>query len=273
MKGLRNIFGLLKRHYEKVILGLALVGLIWAVGHLNGTKSEQNKMIEDYDKGITKRKPKPIPQVDLAQLTEAMKRATKPLGLDLSPPHQLFNPVKWQQRPDGFRIKAETGKELGVNAVVIAKLSPLNLLITLDSQAGSGAQMSVTQEASTNRFLQQRLRAYVTTNNPSERVHSRGRAFTLRDYRVTPEGPEADIELADGKMVTVTPSKPFERVEGYKADLHYPPENQAFKERRVGDSFTVAGEDYIIVAISSNEVVVSARSNDRRTPIRSNATP
>lgn len=273
MKGLRNIFGLLKRNYEKVILALALLGLIGAVYYLNEKKSEQNTMIDEYNKGITKRKTKPLAQVDLQQLSNSMKHATKPLGLDFSPPHQLFNPVKWQQRSDGFRIKAETGKELGINAVVITKISPLNLLITLDSQAGSGAQMSVTQEASTNRLMQQRLRAYVTTNSPLERVHQRTRAFTMRDYRLTADGPEADIELADGTAATVTTSKPFTRVEGYKADLSYPPENLSFLARRVGDSFTVAGEGYNIVAINSSEVVVSANSNERRTTIRSNATP
>ena len=212
MKGLRNIFGLLKRHYEKVILALALLGLIGAVWNLNEMKSEDNSKIELYDKENAKRKPKPLPQVDVQQLTEMKGRATKPVGLDLSPPHQLFNPVKWQQRSDGFRIKAETGKELGINAMVITKISPLNLLITLDAAAGSGAQMSVTQEASTNRFMQQRLRAYVTTNSPSERIHARSRAFTLREYRLTPEGPEADIELADGTSATVTTDRKSTRL-------------------------------------------------------------
>jgi hypothetical protein len=90
----------------------------------------------------------------------------------------------------------------------------------------------------------------------------------LRDLRITPEGPEADVELADGTKATVTPSKPFTRVDGYKVDLSYPPEGQTFRDRRVGDSITIAGEKYNIVAINPNEVVVSASSNDRRTTIQ-----
>ena len=58
MKGLRNIFGLLKRHYEKVILALALLGLIGAVWYLNEMKSEENSKIELYDKENAKRKPR-----------------------------------------------------------------------------------------------------------------------------------------------------------------------------------------------------------------------
>jgi hypothetical protein len=272
VKTLRNIPGLVKRHYEKVILALALLVLIGAVVYLNQMKNAENEKIETYEKGTLKRKPKPVQVVDLSVLSSAMSHATNPPALNFSPPHNLFNPVKWQQDRDGRRIKAETGTELGINAMQITAIAPLRTLITLDSQAGSGLNMSITQEASTNRYFRQRLPAYLTTNTPSERIHrtSRG-AFTLKDLRLPPEGAEADIELADGTKLTVTASKPFSRIEGYKADLFYPPEKQSFKERRVGDAFTVAGEDYNIVAITPNEVVVSARSNDRRTIIRSNA--
>jgi len=270
MKFLRNIPGLLKRHYEKVLLALTLIGLIAAVVYLNDMKSAENDKIETYNRGITKHKGKPVQSVDLSVLTTNLKRATNPPVIKFEPPHNLFNPVKWQERPDHTRIKAETGKELGVNALQIVKISPLNLIISLDSQAGSGANMSVTQEASTNRFLWARIRSYVTTNSASERVH-RSRAFTLREFRLAAEGPEAEIEMIDGTKTTITPSKPFIRVDGYKVDLTYPPENQSFKEKRVGDLLTVAGEDYIIVAITPNEVVVSARSNDRRTIIGNNA--
>jgi hypothetical protein len=90
----------------------------------------------------------------------------------------------------------------------------------------------------------------------------------VRDIRGTPDKPEVAIELADGKKVTVTTEKPYSEVEGYKADLLYPPENRNFKDRRVGDKLALGGEDYIIVAITENEVVVSAVSNNRRATIR-----
>ncbi len=278
MKFLGNITGSFSRHWEKVLLALSLIALIGAVVVLNNKKSAENDKIEIYNRGITKRKPNAVPMVDLTQLSVGLTQAMNPPNLNFSPPHNLVNPVKWQRRPDGTTIKAETGKELGINAVQITKISPLNLIITLDAQAGSGAQMSFTREAATNAFWRQRFRGYVTTNSTSERLHrSSGGAlvvpnFSLRDFRITPEGPETDIELTDGTKVTVTPSKPFTRVEGYKADLSYPPEGQTFKDRRVGDPLTVANENYNIVAINPNEVVVSARSNDRRTTIQNKTT-
>ncbi|HEY0552529.1 MAG TPA: hypothetical protein VGF13_23215 [Verrucomicrobiae bacterium] len=272
MKFFGNIFGSFSRHWEKVLLALSLVALIGAVGWLIQEKSKENEKIENYNKAITRRKPNLVPTVDITQLAQAQTQAMNPPSLTFSPPHNLVNPVKWQQRADKTRIKAETGKELGINAMQITKISPLRLIISLETQAGSGANMGVMQEASTTNYYRQKLQAYVTTNSVSERVHRTTRAFSLRDLRITPEGPEADIELTDGTKATVTPSKPYARVDGYKADLSYPPEGQTFKDRRVGDPLTVANEKYKIVAINPNEVVVSADSNDRRTTIQNKAT-
>src|SRR5688572_17639247 len=147
MKFLAKFFGSIARHWEKVLLAFSLITLIGAVIWLNNEKSKENEKVELYDRVQTKRKPNPVPTVDLTQLSLALTQAMNPSTLTFSPPHNLVNPVKWQQRPDKTRIKAETGKELGIKAVEITKISPLNLIITLDSQAGSGAQMSFTREA------------------------------------------------------------------------------------------------------------------------------
>ncbi len=271
MKGLGNILVQVKRHWEKVLLALALIGLIGAVVYLNQMKSKENTKIDEYETGVFRPKPKPFPTVDVNMLTSAMRQATNVSGLNFSPPHHLLNPVKWQKHvTTGVRTKNETGRQLGIDAVQIAKIAPLATIITLDAPSGSGANMSVTMEANSTNYYRQRLRAFVSTNS-TDRLHRSSRAFTLRDFRTAADGSaEADIELTDGTRATVTAAKPFNRIEAYKTDLIYPPENLSLKDRRVGDSLTIAGEDYIIVAISANEVVVSARSNDRQTTIRNN---
>ena len=271
MKFLGSIPDLLKRHYEKVILAFALVGLVGAVFYLNQMKSADNEKIDKYNQNIGRRKTKPISSVDISALAEAMRHATNPPSIALAPPHNLLNPVKWQMKPDKTLLKVETGREIGAQALEILKIAPLQLIITLDQQSGSGVSMSVTQEGHTNRLWRGKMQSFLTTNTVSERRHRSG-VFTLRDFQVTPEGPVAEIEFTDGTKANVAPSKPFTRVDGYKADLKYPPEPRiALADQRVGDKLTLTGEDYIIVAINSNEVVVSARSNDRRTTIRNNA--
>jgi hypothetical protein len=269
MKFLRNFPGLIKRHYEKVLLALVLIGLTAAVVLLNQMKNDENAKIEKYNENIRRQKVKPIPSVDLSMLATALQHATNPPAHSFSPPHNLFNPVKWQRRSDGTLLKVETGKEVGSEALQIVKISPLNLIVSLDTQSGSGVNMSVTQEAHTNRNWRIKMQSFLTTNSASERMH-RSRVFVLKDLKVTPEGPQADIELADGTKTTVTVGKPFTRVDGYKADLSYPPEKKTFNDQRVGDRLILGNEEYNIVAINQNEVVVSARSNDRRTTIRNN---
>jgi hypothetical protein len=271
MKSLREIPGLLKRHYEKAILALALLGLIGAVVYLNNLKAAENEKIENYNRSIGRRKVKPVQSADVTALTGALAQSTNPPSHNFSPPHNLLNPVKWQRRSDGTLLKVETGKEIGPNALTIARIAPLNLIITLEQAAGNGFNMGVTQEGATNVLLRRKYVSYVSTNSPTDRVHST-KVFTLREVNRNAQPPEAAIELADGTRVTVSTNKPFTRIVGYKVDLKYPPEpNRNFNDRRVGDPLTLAGEDYNIVAITTNEVVVSARSNDRRTTIRNNA--
>ena len=270
MKSLRNIPGLLGRHYEKAILALALLGLVGAVVYLNQKKTDENNTIEVYEQGVRKPKVKMIPQVDLDFLKNAVQHATNPPALNFSQPHNLFNPVKWQQRRDGTRIKNETGKETGPEALEVVKIAPLHLTIAIDGQSGSGVNVSATQEAHTNRNWRGKMQSYLTTNSPTERMH-RSRVFKLSDLKITPDGPVVEIELPDGSKHTITSAKPYSRIDGHKADLKYPPESKTFNDVRVGDKLTLANEDYIIVAIKENEIVVSARSNDRRTTIRTNA--
>jgi len=271
MSALRDLPGLFKRHYEKVLLGFALIGLIGAIVALNGKKQEENDKLLTYERGITRRAVKPLQSVDMSMLQEAMKRSTNPASITLAPPHNLFNPVKWQQARDGRRLKVETGKEVGPDAMQLVGITPLHLIITLDQPSGSGVNMSVTQEAHTNRLWRARMQSFLTTANASERRHRSG-VFRLVELKTTPDGAQADIELADGTKATVTQGKPFTRVEGYKAEMKYPPENNKnFPDARVGDELTLAGEKYNIVAINPNEVVVSARSNNRRYNIRNNA--
>jgi hypothetical protein len=61
---------------------------------------------------------------------------------------------------------------------------------------------------------------------------------------------------------------PYKKVAGHMADLKYPPENRTFRHERVDDSIQFGGDSYNIVAITSNEVVLSAQSTSQRTRIK-----
>jgi hypothetical protein len=89
---------------------------------------------------------------------------------------------------------------------------------------------------------------------------------------IAAEGPEEDptsvkLKLTDtGETVTLTKDKPYQRPEGYIADLTYPPENKNFPNRRKTDQSNVcfAGECYKIVDIQESEVVLLQLSNQKQ---------
>ena len=78
------------------------------------------------------------------------------------------------------------------------------------------------------------------------------------------------VELNDtGEQAKVSKEKPFTRIDGYMVDLKYPPENKVFPPgRRVGTTLNFNGEDYNIVAITEKEVVLSAKSNQKKWTVK-----
>jgi hypothetical protein len=58
------------------------------------------------------------------------------------------------------------------------------------------------------------------------------------------------------------------------ADMKYDPEKKVWRNQRIGSTLSLNGEDYNLVAISTNEVVLSAKSNQKKwtIPYNPNAT-
>jgi hypothetical protein len=84
------------------------------------------------------------------------------------------------------------------------------------------------------------------------------------------------LELLDtGEKVTLTKQSkevPYKRIDGYAADVSYPPEKFTRKNQRVGEMLKFNNEDYKIVAINPNELILSANSNQKKWTIKSNQT-
>ena len=94
----------------------------------------------------------------------------------------------------------------------------------------------------------------------------------MREIKAAPDNPTnftVVLELNDtAQRVTVTKDQPFRRIDGYMVDLKYTPETKTWTSRRVGAPLSFNGEDYNIVAITENEVVLSAKSNQKKWPIK-----
>jgi len=260
----------LKKHYEKVLLGVVLLGLAVAVAFLPFKIASEKQRLEDMRNQLINPSVKPLTNLDLSTPDLVLKRAAAPAVLDLSAPHRLFNPMPWQKAADGHLIKADASN-IGPNALTITKMVPLYLKLTLDGvtvlDAGARCKIGVENEAALN-FRDRRKQKYCKLGDKTE-------TFALRDIKASPPGSTnftVVLELNDtGQRVTVSKDQPFRRIDGHMVDLKYAPENKVWTNRRVDDSLSFNGEDYNIVAITENEVVLSAKSNQKKWTIKYSA--
>ncbi|MHB8522528.1 MAG: hypothetical protein ACYDH9_17465 [Limisphaerales bacterium] len=262
-----------KKHYEKILLSAVLLGLAAAAVLLTFKVKSVQDDLDTLRGQVERKKVMPLKPQDLGVIETVIHRVQDPTPVRLCDNHNLFNPVRWDRKPDGKLIKIETGNEIGPNAMVITQIVPLKLILSYDGVIGAADtlryQIGVTREAEKNVNLRRKT---IQLTNKGEKKD----LYTVKDIRGPVENPDAMVlELADtGEVVTVTRDKPYQRLEGYAADLRYEPENKTFKNQRADNPpLTFAGGTYIIVAIGENEVVLSARPSNQRTVIKYKAAP
>jgi len=216
---------------------------------------------------ITKPKIAPLAPLDLSRWKTASERLATPADFDFSSTNKLFNPVEWKKALNGDLIKVKTGSEI-VEGVVVTKINPLYFLVTLDqvttNQTGARYAIGVERQGAASLATRKKVQRFVSMDDKKKDL------LTLVDVKGAPENPgELVVKLADsGETVSVSKEKPFRRVDGYTADLKYDPERKTFSGRRIGSGVSVGGQDYIVVAIDADEVILSAQSNQKRTTLR-----
>ena len=279
--------GFIKRHYEKIILSIVLVGLAAAAALLtvkvNKVKSELKKEKEGVQSGGATES-----YTTAQDLETKLTIVSNPPPVQIDGEHRLFNPVLWKETASGVRFPVREGSEAGVGALTVTSVKPLFFTITFDKPVGSNPE---------------RMR-YAFKFHQQDAVSKRGRPprpvgkyagidgklgewpfgdLTVNMYlksvegdAVNPTGFVIGMRDADDQDMTDTISlsvdAPYQEVRARLVDLRYDPAETDFKGKREGDQITVEGEAYNIVAISETLVVVSAERNDKRyeIPIDSN---
>ena len=257
----------LKKHYEKLLLGLVLAGLVGALVFLPFfIASESQKMKDLRDQYINNPHVQPLTNLDLSVPSSAMARLKSGYILDLETGNKVFNPVEWQKGPDG-PIKLHSGNAVGVKAVVVTNITPLYLILTLDNvttnELGARYVFGVEKQAEktpTKRHKQQRFVS--AGDKPND-------TFSLVEIKGPPDNPDAlVVKLVDtGEKATVSKEKPYRRVDAYTADFRYDPEKRVFHVRRAGDKISFYGTDYIVAEVSQNELILADQSNQKKTPL------
>src|ERR1035437_2865431 len=264
-----------KKHYEKILLSVVLLGLVGALVFLPfliiSDQDTQRRMKE----GIIHVKVAPLPALDLTRETNVSARLQSPYKLDFSTTNKLFNPVPWQRKADGMLIRAS---QAGPTAAVVTKITPLCLILTLDSietnEFGARCVISMERQAAVLPAQRGKRQHYASVG---EKVGGKNDAFTIREVSGSLADPgtlKLILQLTDtGERVTLSKDKPFRRTDGYSADLKYDPEGKKWQGQRIGADLRFAGDDNIIVAINQDAVILLAKSNQKKTTLTYSPSP
>ena len=255
----------LKKHYEKILLGLVLAGLIGVLIFMLFYIAADKRAMEDAASGIiNNRSAQQLPDLDLTAEQAAMNRLQAPFALDLETGNKLFNPFEWVKTVDGRLVKKANGT--GPQVAVVTNITPLYLVLALDSvttnELGARYVISVERQAATNVAKRHRTLHYVSVGDKND-------TFALQAVQGPPENPDAlIIKLSDtGETGTLNRSQPYRRIDAYMADFRYDPEKVVKHGCRVGSKVSFGGADYQVEEVNQNELILADLSNQKKTPL------
>src|SRR4051812_2243189 len=128
----------LKKHYEKIILSVVLLGLVGVLVGMWFVIMKDKQQMEDIKTSLVHSKPKPLPPLDMSHQDAILTRLKQPYHISFSETNRLFNPVQWRRSQDGKWLKLNTGHELGGGAAVVTKINPLYFSVSLNSVETNG---------------------------------------------------------------------------------------------------------------------------------------
>ena len=256
----------LKKHYEKILLGVMLAGLIGVLVFMLFYIAADTEAMNQKRESLTNPRVTELTNLEMTVQDAAMTRSKSPYDLDLEAVNKLFNPMKWEKALDGTLILA---KKTGVQVAVVTNITPLYTIVSLESVIKNDIDtnyfIQVEHQAASTPAKRRPARHYISINekpNPND-------AVALRQIKGPADNPEELVlKLADmDEPVTVATGKPYTQVAGYMADFEYPPEKKAFKGKRDGDRVSFGGTDYTVVEVNSNELILQDQSNQKKTSL------
>jgi hypothetical protein len=253
----------LKKNYEKIVLAVVVIAALGVVAFLPIMVSREKQKLDELENQAIPHNPKPLDPLDLSKEDAFVKRSKAAISLNLYEPHKIFNPVRWQLKPDRTLLRNPAGDE--VKSLKVTRISPLYETYSL-------ASVSVSAGLPTHYGIGIKHEAAASVSGRNVKITYASMNQATNNFTIlSAEGPEEDptsitLKLSDtGERVVITKEKPYQRPEGYIADLIYTPENKPFMNRRKTDTSPIcfANECYKIVDIGEAEVVLLQLSNQK----------
>jgi hypothetical protein len=259
----------LKKHYEKMVLCVVLLGLAAAV---LWSKSASEKVKEQAVGPVTGPPPRttPPPPLDLSNEQQALAQLTNPPPVVLSGDHNTFNPVTWKRKANGDLIKII---KTGPDALMVTNIVPLYTIISyIRPNEGPIYVMGIQSNADLSQ-----PNTHPKTVYPRKDEKNKSWPFIVRGTKGAEADPsEINLEIIDtgNTDVWVSTNNPYRQVSSHWADLKYDPEPQLdLRKKKVKDELTLDNEPYIIVEITNDAVRVQSRRTTKVTEIKWNKSP
>ena len=269
---MKRYLDIVKKHYEKFILGVVLLGLAGAVGYLPFKISQDQAELDQISTFIAKQV-KELPPLETNLLHKALTETRETMDISLTaPPHNTINPVEWRRDRPGGPLFRSTNAASGPTRVEVVKITPLFLTVSWESVGGGGSNYLIRIEDQTvsagGRRSQSRYLGVGDKFGP----------VVAKAVRTNADGvQELVLELAENKeSVVLVQGKPFRRVGSHTAELRYDPEKQRWPDARVGTALRLDGEEFALTAINviapkQYEIVLSSKQTGKKTTIPFNA--
>jgi hypothetical protein len=255
----------LKKHYEKIVLCVVLLGLAGAVLWMKSALEEVRQQVPTIDVAPPPKTVPPQP-LDLSVYQQALAQITNPPTVVLSGAHNLFNPVTWKRKANGDLIKIIKS---GPDALIVSNIIPLYTIIAYDHPSPGSPVYVMTVETNVD-LRQPNPRKHSEYARKDEKVKSG--LYIVRGIKGAENDPsEINLEIIQtGETnVWVSTNTPYKRAVSYLADLKYDPDpTLSLLKRRVNDEFKLDNGPYKIVEITNDAVRVQDRRTTKVTEIK-----
>ena len=253
----------LKKHYEKLILSVVLLGLAAVAATLPLKVNQEKQREEERKQSLLSPTVKPFPPVDLATNKAILEKVKTPIRFDIAGKHNLFNPVPWIEKPNGELVKVEGNA--GMDALQVTEIHPLHMVISFDEVIPTSGPNNTTEY----KYQVTVIREGASSNPKQSRAMSvgltAGGVGTLKDVQGPPENPSALVlVLPDRTQITISKEKPFSKIIAYAADLTCPLPPLDKKMAKIGDPLSFGGDFYKVRVVDENSVTLQDQKTQKQ---------
>ena len=255
----------LKKHYEKIVLCVILLGLAGAAVWMRSAIQRVRDQFQGSVEVATPPKSAPLPPIDLTPDEKSLEQITNPPPVVLSGDHNLFNPVTWKRKPNGELMKIV---KTGPDALVVTNIIPLYTIITYERPTDSPVYVLSWQEHADIRVPN----THGTPEYARKDQKMKSGLYIVRGIKGAENDPsEINLEIVKtgDTNVWISTNAPYKHVDSYYADLKYDPDPSVpLHKKRVNDEFRLDNDPYKIVDITSNAVRVQSERTTKVTEIK-----